>query len=133
MKIENSGVTITDVPGVDGIKVFPGGPILVDFGGLISEFSVETLAELHQAIGEALKHARQMSGAEAETAPRVFERDSDKPGPDVTKLRDVDGDIWVRAGSPGEEYASCWTTRLGAWPKTWDSVLDYAPLIEVRD
>jgi hypothetical protein len=136
MKIEKSGITITEVPGVHKIVVERAdeGPVSVMiYGeeGISGEWGVEALTGLHEAIGVALEHAANMATPVAPTSnagPRAFFGvDVVEPGPEVTAVKDVDGDVWVRVDGGWRMSRSM---SGNVWP--WSSVLESAPLTEVH-
>jgi hypothetical protein len=134
MKIEKSGITITEVPGVHKIVVerTDEGPVsIMIYGeeGISGEWGMEALAGLHAAIGVALEHAANMATPVTPTSStdsRAF-FGVVEPGPEVTAVQDVDGDVWVRVDG-GWRLSRSMSGNV--WP--WSSVLESAPLTEVH-
>jgi hypothetical protein len=134
VKIEKSGITITEVPGIHKITVerTDEGPINIlihSTGDISGEWSVEALTGLHEAIGVALAHAANMAAPvmpASSTGPRVFDADSMEPGPEVTAVKDRGGDVWLRAD---DGWCLSQSASGNVWP--WSAVLESAPLTKV--
>ena len=124
MKISRGNVEITEIPYFDKIIVQNDGFVLDDGEGVFP-MSREDIISLRNALTAALNAHAEMTGVP--TGPQVFERGASAPGPEVTQVKDVEGDTWTRSG--GYWYLD----EAGASDHSWSDVLDFAPLTEVRD
>lgn len=107
MKIESKSITITDVPGVNWIKVEHGEtvPLIgVDWsdGSTAGVFSPAKLKELI----DALTAAHSMAMGKPVTPDGLYATWQDIPD-SVTSVRDKDGEWWVRGNF------ETWGQRMG--------------------
>jgi hypothetical protein len=124
MKIQQGSVIITDIPFFHHIEVQANDILLSGAGDFEDEtFSVEAIEALRDALTEAIRIKREMDGTPASPSPRVWRRGHGEPELEVTKVRDVVGDLWTR-----DEDG--WNYR-GLLGKPWLYVLEYAPLTDV--
>lgn len=115
MKIETRELVITDVPGIHKIVVTEG---LATVDWVIDvAWSADELRQLRDAIDVALKALTSSMPAPSDSGPW---KNGDPEPTGVTRVRDRDGDIWVR----GERKWSWNGDRIG-WA---DLVRQYGPV-----
>jgi hypothetical protein len=124
MKIEKRGIVITEVPGVEWIKVDSAEEIQVKLTvhEYVLHYTPETLGQFIEALTEARNAAQDIAGTP--TTPLVF-ADGDSIPDSVTKVVDCEGDTWRRIG------ADRWV--MGDWWRKQEPWLlsVYGPLTEV--
>ena len=108
MNIEQRGITITQVPGLDRIEVGPGagnfGPIRIDVwegegeGRPPIRYDIAEARELRDALSAAIEHAERMTGVEPSAPVRLFMPgqvlDGTEDLPIGTVIQDRDDDRW---------------------------------------
>ncbi len=118
MKIENRGISITDVPRVRNIVVESDRvSIQFEHSESIWTWTLAELREFHAAISEALKYDPESPVAPVK--PEKTEWHEGDPEPEgVTEVIDCDDDPWERV-RPG-----LWRIPHNDIHKTWDLLLE---------
>ena len=130
MEIKESGFTVIigDDAVVDRIRVEPD-----DYDIRILMHGVAFTPEAWREFTDACVYVRDRLNKDS-VAPtsksRVWDEGDDEPGPDVTGVRDRDGDIWRRNG---QEWALIKDDTSQIW-SFWPGLVDtYGPLREVTE
>jgi hypothetical protein len=129
MKIENQGISITEIPVINRIDVDKNEVVIIlgDIGRPVY-LTKEELQELYDAIGTALQVREGVvvpaPSVSAET--RVWHNGDPEPENDVLVVVDEDGDRWVR-----DVRFLCW--RWSGERRNWaELVRRHGPVEEVK-